>query len=120
MKKVLWVSRHQMTPEQHADLERVMQDQVELLQYKGTLKAVDELRPFLPQVQAIAVVLPLEMIAQLMPLAGDRPVLQSVSQRIPTGRILQLADGRTEEEFAFEHNGWQQIVHLQLQLKMLS
>ncbi|OUQ43214.1 hypothetical protein B5E65_05420 [Gemmiger sp. An120] len=120
MKKVLWVSRHQMTPEQLADLERVMQDQVELLQYKDTLKTVDELKPLLPQVQAIAVVLPLEMVAQLMPLAGDRPVLQSVSRRIPSGRMLHLADGRAEEEFVFEHNGWQQIVHLQLQLKLLS
>lgn len=120
MKKVLWVSQHQMTQEQRADLERVMEDEVELLQYKDTLENVEDLKPFLENVQAVAVVLPLEMVAKLVSLVGNRPILQAVSWRIPTGRIRQLADGRMEEEFLFEHRCWQQILELKLSVKTLS
>lgn len=119
MKRVLWVSRHQMTPEQREDLERVMKDQVELVQYKDTVENIEDLKPFLKNVQAAAVVLPPEMTAELVSLAGDCPILQSVSWRIPTGRMRLLADGRLEEEFLFEHRYWQQILELKLNVKRL-
>ena len=34
MKLVLWVSRHEMTPEQKADLDRIMGESVELIVFR--------------------------------------------------------------------------------------
>ena len=46
MKKVLWVSRHEMTAEQRADLDRVMGG-AELLPWKETVTDVAQLLPLL-------------------------------------------------------------------------
>ena len=50
MKKVLWVSRHEMTDAQFADLERGMGDRVELICQKDTIRNAKEL---LPQIQLL-------------------------------------------------------------------
>lgn len=92
MKRVLWISRHQMTVEQRSDLERVMGEEV----------------------------LPVELLAELVRLAGKRPVFQAAAVRTPTGRFHTLPDGRREPEFAFAHGGWQQILRLELEVKHLS
>ena len=60
-----------------------------------------------------------ELLAELVTLADERPVLQSVSGRRFTGSTLHLADGQTEPEIAFEHLYWQQIVKLELQTRRL-
>ena len=57
MKKVLWVSRHEMTAEQRADLDRVMGG-AELLPWKETVTDVAQLLPLLEQADAVAAVLP--------------------------------------------------------------
>ncbi len=66
-------------------------------------KAGGVLRPLIEQADAIAAVLPVELLAELVTLADERPVLQSVSGRRFTGSTLHLADGQTEPEIAFEH-----------------
>ena len=71
------------------------------------------------QADAIAAVLPVELLAELVTLADERPVMQSVSGRRFTGRTLHLTDGQTEPEIAFEHLYWQQIVKLELQTRRL-
>ena len=53
MKKVLWVSRHEMTAEQRADLDRVMGG-AELLPWKETVTDVAQLLPLLEQADAAA------------------------------------------------------------------
>lgn len=57
MKKVLWVSRHEMTAEQRADLDRVMGG-AELLPWKETVTDIAQLLPLLEQADAVAAVLP--------------------------------------------------------------
>lgn len=109
MKTVLWISRHAMTEPQLHDLARVLGDTVQVLPYTQTVKQAD----------AIAAVLPVELLAELVTLADERPVLQSVSGRRFTGSTLHLADGQTEPEIAFEHLYWQQIVKLELQTRRL-
>ena len=113
MKTVLWISRHTMTEPQLRDLARVLGDTVQVLPYTQTVKQADVLRPLIEQADAIAAVLPVEL------LADGRPVLQSVAGRRFTGRTLHLADGQTEPEIAFEHLYWQQIVKLELQTRRL-
>lgn len=85
MKKVLWVSRHEMTPEQFADLERVMGGLVELISWRDTVQEAAQLAPALKEADAAAV-LPLELLGGLLPLAGERPVLQAMSGLVPIGR----------------------------------
>ncbi len=110
MKTVLWISRHAMTEPQLRDLARVLGDAVQVLPYTQTVKQADVLRPLIEQADAIAAVLPVELLAELVTLADERPVLQSVAGRRFTGRTLHLADGQTEPEIAFEHLYW---LHLQ-------
>ena len=119
MKQVLWISRHQMTPAQRADLERALQDTVQLTCWTQTVRALAQLEPAVRAADAVAAVLPVELLAQLVRLADGRPVLQAVSERQPTGRMLTLPDGRREAEFAFAHRCWQQIVRLELEVRDL-
>lgn len=120
MKRVLWISRHQMTPEQWADLERAMGDTVVLACWTDTVKDLGVLRPLVEWADAVAAVLPVELLSELVKLAGARPVLQAVSGRQPTGRTHTLPDGREEPEFAFVHRCWQQILRLELETRDLS
>jgi hypothetical protein len=108
-----------MTEPQLRDLARVLGDTVQVLPYTQTVKQADVLRPLIEQADAIAAVLPVELLAKLVTLADERPVLQSVAGRRFTGRTLHLADGQTEPEIAFEHLYWQQIVKLKLQTRRL-
>lgn len=115
MKRVLWVSRHEMIPDQRADLERALGGQVELFPWRDTVRDAAELVPALARVDAVAVVLPLELLAELLTLAGDKPVLQAVSGRDATGRTVTLPDGRQEPEFAYAHRGWRRILRLEVE-----
>ena len=119
MKKVLWISRHEMTPAQRADLERVMGGPVELLPWRDTVRQAAALAPAIAESAAVAAVLPVELLCEVLHLAGGRPVMQSLSARRPTGRTVSMPDGRQEPEFAFVHTGWQQIVRLELETRML-
>lgn len=119
MKKVLWISRHEMTPAQRSDLERVMGGPVELLPWPDTIRDAEELAPAIAESDAVAAVLPPELLCRVLHLAGGKPVMQSVSSRKPTGRTVTTPDGRQEVEFAFVHTGWQQIVRMELETRML-
>ena len=115
MKKVLWVSRHQMSEAQFASLEQVMGGPVELVPWRDTVEEAAHLAPALAEVDAAAVVLPVELLAQFLPLAGEKPVLMAVSGRKSTGRLVPTPDGQLEPEFAFVHLGWRQIIRLELE-----
>jgi len=108
-----------MTPAQHEDLERVMGGPVELLPWRNTVRQAEELAPAIAGSDAVAAVLPPELLCKVLHLAGNRPVIQALSARRPTGRTVSAPDGRQEPEFAFVHTGWQQIVRMELETRML-
>lgn len=118
MKKVLWVSRHEMTPEQRADLDRVTGG-AELLLWRETVTDAAQLLPLLERADAVAAVLPPKKLAELLTLAGGKPVLCAVSERKATGRFRTLPDGRSEQEFAFVHAGWEQLLRLDVRTRRL-
>lgn len=120
MKRVLWISRHQMTREQREDLEEILGDTVVLVPWTDTVHQIEALLPMVIQADAVAAVLPVQLLALLRPYCGDRPLLQSVSQRVATGTMRTLPNGQTEPEFQFCHTGWQQIYRLELETRMLS
>lgn len=120
MKRVLWISRHQMTGPQLADLETVLGDTVELLPWTDTVERVEVLLPQVEAADAVAAVLPTDLLARLLPCCGHRPLLQTVAHRVATGNVRTLADGRQEPEFRFIYGGWQQICRLELETRLLS
>lgn len=115
MKQVLWISRHEMTAEQRADLERAMGSPVALLPWRDTVTDVWELLPALRDADAVAAVLPPELLGALLRIAGEKPVLLSQSARIPTGRTRASPEGGQEPEFAFVHTGWRRLVRLEIE-----
>lgn len=118
MKKVLWISRHEMTPEQRSDLDRITGG-AELLLWKETVTDIAKLLPLLQKADAVAAVLPPELLAELLALAGDKPVLRAVSERKATGRFRTLPDGRREQEFAYVHGGWEQLLRMDVRTRRL-
>ena len=119
MKTVLCISRHSMMPEQLADLERIMGGMVCLRTWTDTVTDIAELAAAVREADAVAAVLPLELLSGLLRLAGCRPVLISASGRIPTGRAVEGASGQPEQEFAFVHRCWRQLLRLEIETKTL-
>ena len=119
MKKVLWVSRHEMTAAQRADLERALGDQINLDNWADTVRDIKVLRPLVEAADAVAVVLPPELLQAILPIAGEKPVLRAVSGREATGKIIKLKDGREEQEFAFVHQYWEQILRVDIRTRRL-
>ena len=76
-------------------------------------------RKCLEQADAVAAVLPPELLAKLLTLAGNKPVLRAVSERRATGCIRTLPDGRREQEFAYVHAGWEQLLRMDVRTRRL-
>ena len=108
-----------MTPEQLTDLERIMGGRVRLRYWRDTVVRLDVLCPAIKDCDAVAVVLPPEMLPGLLRIAGNIPILWSVSSRVPTGRVVTLYDGRREAEFAYIHRGWEQILRAEFTTRKL-
>ena len=119
MKTVFWISRHEMTPNQRADLERALGDHIRLDCWKDSVKDLAELDESLERADVVAAVLPMGLLAQLVNRVPDKPVLQAVSGRKPTGRTVTLDDGRREQEFLFDHLYWEQILHAEFRTQRL-
>ena len=119
MKKVLWISRHEMTTAQLSDLERIMGGTVKLLCWKENVRNVTELMPLIEQADAIAAVLPLQMQANLLKVAEGKPVLQAVAERDLSETERTLEDGRKEREVQFVHKRWEQLLRIDVQTKVL-
>lgn len=114
MKKILWISRHYMTREQFSDLERVVGERIELICLDKTLNNMDDLKPYIKQAEVIAAVLPIELYAELLPLAGEKPVLKAISARIPLGSSSILQNGMEEKQYEFSHVCWEQILKCEI------
>jgi len=112
---ILWLSRHEMTPEQKDGLAKsygsvwVCRISKTFSNVEEILGAVNEHRP-----DVLAVVLPDMLIAELLTKV-DMPIIRSVSGRIPTGKKeINPANGQEEEVFAFSHIRWEQVISLDI------
>ena len=111
MKTVLWISRHNMTLEQLADLERIMGGPVCLCPWQDTVTDITSLAPMVREADAVAAVLPPELLAELLRLAEGKPVFFAVSGRVATGQTSESQ----EQEFAFVHRCWRQLLRLEIE-----
>ena len=90
-----------------------------LLPWQETVTDVARLAPLVRRADAVAAVLPPELLEKLLALAQGKPVLCAVNQRRATGRFRILPDGRREQEFAYVHGGWEQLLRLDIQMRRL-
>ena len=90
-----------------------------LIHGTDTVRDLSVLEPLIRQADIVAAVLPLELMAGLIKLTGEKPLIRSVAGRVPTGRTCHAPDGRAEREFAFRHLAWQQIEKLEIETRLL-
>lgn len=120
MKHILWISRHPMTPSQVQDLQRIVGEPYQLEQWDKTVETLDELSSAIDRADWIAAVLPIALLAALVQRAGNTPIIQARSKRQATGTVRIRPDGVEESEYRFVHNGWEQILKLELEMVPLS
>lgn len=115
MTRVLWVSRHTMTQEQSADLNRIYGD-VEVKQFADNIESAKQVVELGSDCDVLAVVLPPAFLADLTnPHVNTKPVIRSVANRVATGKtIVNPATGKEEPEMKFEHAGWERIVKVEI------
>lgn len=113
MKKVLWISRHVLSDDQRAGLEQLCGGDLELIWWKENVEDMAALAPAVAEADMIAAVLPIHLLAQLMHMAGDRPVLVDLARR------TLIPGAGTEAAAVFTHGGWQRIRHMELELEPL-
>ena len=121
--KILWLSRHNMTGEQYADLQRIYGNygNIEIKQVSKTVNGWQDVVDLGYDCDVLAVVLPISILADLTnPRNNRKPVIRAKSNRVPTGKwVLNPATGKEEEEYLFEHVGWEQIESVVLSVKEL-
>lgn len=111
MKKVLWISRHRLSEEQMAGLETICGGSFAIQWWQENVEAMRELAEAVAAADVIAAVLPLELLAELVAMAGPRPVVIAKAKR-----VLVPTDG-PEPAVRFTHGGWQRIKRLELELE---
>lgn len=103
-KKVLWFSRHTMTPEQLAALGAVK----EVIQCDGTISSVWELEDEIKECDIVAIVAPINLQSQFLKIAGDKPVITAISER----RVIEREGGDNDVEFVFQK--WMRIKKIEV------
>ena len=103
-KKVLWFSRHNMTPEQKAAL-----GDCEIVQVNKTINSAFELKNEIDACDIIAIVAPINLQQQFLQLAGEKPVIMAVNNRI----LVPQEDG-TEDKVSFQFVKWERLIEIKI------
>ena len=104
MKKVLWFSRHQMSEEQEKAL-----GEVQVIQVSKTISSARELAQEIKESEIIAVVAPIGLQAEFLKLAGEKPVIVAVSERV----IVPSSDGG-EDKVEFHFVKWERLLEVKV------
>lgn len=118
--KILFFSRHRMTNEQAADLERIF-PLSEVKTLDATVKNAEELLRACEGCDVLAAVLPLHMYADFFKIKPpELRVIFARSKRVPTEKnALNKDTGEYESRYAFVHDGWIEITRLDCELQKL-
>ena len=103
-KKVLWFSRHEMTPEQRAAL-----GDVEIIQVNKTVQSAYELQDEINECDIIARVAPINLQQQFIKLANGKPVIMAVNDRV----LIKQVDG-TEDKAEFHFVKWERLIRIDI------
>ena len=104
--KVLWFSRHEMTPEQSQALINKLGG-FQLVQADGTIPNAFVLKDYIDECDVIALVAPIHIQEQVLKIAGDKPVIMALSRR---QLIRDENGGESKVEFVFEK--WERLVKI--------
>lgn len=110
MKYILWISRHQLTREQLDGLRTFCGGDFSLEQWENTVEDLAALREAVARADVIAAVLPVQLLAGLVAMAGGKPVLVDTAVR-----TLLPGDG-PEPQVCFSSGGWQRVLRLEVEL----
>ena len=119
-KKILWLSRHEMTEAQKQDLERIY-GEVEIKTFDQTVSGWRDVVEAGADCDVLAVVLPPAILADLTnPRNNQKPVIRARANRVPTGNtVVNPATGKEEAEYRFEHVGWERVIKIQVIVEAL-
>ena len=107
-KKILWLSRHDLTTEQASDLERIYGD-IEIKKVSVTVESAKDVVACGSDCDIFAVVLPDRVLQELIK-RTNKPIIMSVACRMFTGKyIINPATGKHEKEYMFRHRYWERI-----------
>lgn len=103
MKKVLWFSRHLMQVAQAQALMDKLGD-VDITQLSRSIQRAEDIQKEIEEHDIIAVVAPPQLLAGILRIAGDKPVITA-----KMGRIV-LPDGSVEMPF----EKWERVLRLDI------
>ena len=104
-KKVLWFSRHEMTEDQRAALG----PNVTINQINRTIQSAYELKKEVEDSDIIAIVAPTNLQQQFLELAGDKPVILAVNDRV----LVKQPDG-SEDKVEFHFVKWVRLIRIEV------
>ena len=121
MKKIAWISRHDMTEDQIDDLRRIYGSNIVVEKHDITAHSYRDVLEASKDADIMAVVLPPNILADLVnPQNNEKPVIRAISSREKTGKlVLNQATGQNEEEYRFVHGGWEQVEKIEIIVKKL-
>jgi len=105
MKKILWFSRHEMTEEQLAALG----NNVEIVNINKTISSAYEIADEINECDIIAIVAPINLQAQFLKIAGNKPVIMAVNDRV---LIPQPEGGEDKVDFHFVK--WERLLKIDI------
>lgn len=103
-KKVLWFSRHEMTEDQKKAL-----GDCEITQVSKSISSAYELVDEIKAADIIAIVAPLNLQAQFLKIAGEKPVITALNARV----LVKQGDGE-EEKAEFHFVKWERLVKVEV------
>lgn len=104
--KVLWFSRHDMTPEQsNALIDKL--GGFELVKVDGTIPNAFAIKEFIDECDVIAIVAPIHIQEQVLRIAGNKPVIMALSRR---ELVMDENGGESKAVFVFEK--WERLVKI--------
>lgn len=118
---ILWLSRHTMTDVQLSDLKRIYGDDIAIKQYDKTVSSYKDVLEAGAGCDILAVVLPPSILADLVnPRNNTKPVIRAVANRVETGNMItNPANGSQEKEFKFEHDHWEKVIKIVVEVEKL-
>lgn len=122
MKRILWFSRHDLTKDQLADLNRIYGEEILVKHVNTTASSWKDIAEAGENCDVLAVVLPPSLLGDLTnPRNNTKPVIRAIANRIPTGnKVVNPATGKEEDEYRFEHAGWERVLKIEVVTERLS
>lgn len=104
MTKILWFARHNMTEEQENALKKKFPEGIEINQVNKTIATAKEIETEINENDVIAIVAPIGLQAEFLRLAGDKPVITALAER-----ILIIQKNGEEDKTEFKFVKWEKI-----------